>query len=293
MFAIIALVLASEDLTVSRSLILFSSDGLVVSRKEGGSRLFETEVAYMITVDDEKVLQDIARITSLTNYRLKPRDTLTIRDMYFDTRQEILRQKKINLRLRKTDHDLLLSIKSDPKRLPGKGVRRREVELSWSISSLLTIADELEMKVPISMMREFSRLSPAKVLAEMGFREIQDRVTNREVRDIVRRDKPRSSPIAEMDIDRVTFLARPRVRICELEIEAKARGSINVIREIGETIASIYPGFIREWVYGKFATGIAIQLLSKSGRLKRYIERKQLKPNAFSLVERTIVSQRL
>src|SRR4029077_15139272 len=112
--------------------------------------------------------------------------------------------------------------------------------------------------------------SPSDSFASMGLVVIQERTTRRTVRDIIRHDRPTSAPIAELDVDSVTFLGEPKIRIFEVEIEAKGGRSPKRIQEIAETLQSTYSGFLREWPYGKLATGLAIQNLLKSGVLQSY-----------------------
>jgi hypothetical protein len=260
------------------------------AKKGTGWGMFESEIAYMITDNSLDMMMDLAGITSLLRYRMRPRGTVRIDDSYFDTKQGLLRKQKINLRIRKTGNDLLLSIKSDPQRLPGRGIRRREVELPWSYQSLMRIADQLKIEPPALTRVGFSRLSPSKVLGKMGLDPIQVRLTSRTVRDIVRQDKPRSSAIAELDIDDVTYFGETRIRVSEVEIEAKGTRSSRVVQEIGEALASLYPGSMKEWSYGKLVTGLAIRRLLNTGNLGNYVVDGRLRPEAFPLIENTIQS---
>src|SRR5919108_5482047 len=253
--------------------------------------MIESEIAYIIVDDVSEVLQDIGGITSILDYDIVPRRVFKIKDSYFDTSKDALKRKKINLRVRKTNTSLLLTMKSKPQHGSGRGVRRKEVELEWSYESLARMARLLKMNIPHSMSREFSKLRPLRVLGEMDLRRIQERHTERDARVIVRLNKPRSAPLAELDIDRVTFLGDTRVQVAQLEIEAKANKSSSVAEEIGNTLQSLYPRSFREWRYGKLSTGIAIQRLVTNGALQRYLVDGWLKKDGFHLLERAIVSQ--
>ncbi|MBO0888847.1 CYTH domain-containing protein [Candidatus Bathyarchaeota archaeon] len=253
--------------------------------------MIESEIAYIIVDDVSEVLQDIGGITTIMDYDIMPRRVFKIKDSYFDTNEDALKRKKINLRVRKTNSSLLLTMKSKSQHRSGRGVTRKEIELEWSYESLARIAHLLKMKIPHTMSREFSKPRPLRVLGEMGLREIQERHTNRDARNIVRHNKPRSAPLAELDIDRVTFLGDTRVHVAQLEIEAKANESWRIVEEIGSTLQSVYQGSLREWRHGKLATGIAIQRLLTNGTLQRHLEDGWLKKDGFPLLARAIVSQ--
>jgi len=250
---------------------------------------FESEVAFLITNRGDDIARDIAGLTSILEYDLKPRPIHRIRDTYYDTKLGLLRQKKIGLRIRRIDGRLLVSMKSNPQRIEGEGVRRIEIEAPWSPLSLARIREILKDS-PSKGESHFSARSPSSAFASMGLVIIQERTTRRTVRDIIRHDRPTSTPIAELGVDSVTFLGEPKVRIFEIEIEAKRDRSLKRIQKIALTLQSTYSGFLREWPYGKLTTGLAIRNLLNSGVLQSYLEHDRLEAGAFPLIERSIMS---
>jgi CYTH domain len=249
---------------------------------------FESEVAFIITNNAEDLAQDLAGLTSILEYDLKPGPTRRIHDVYYDTKRGLLQRRMISLRVRKTDGNLLVSMKSDPQRLDREGVRRIEIEAPWSPQSLARIQETLRgQQFPKS---KFPRLLPADAFASMGLRIIQERTTRRMVREILRHDAPRAKPVAELDIDKVTFVEDPKVHVFEVEIEAKADRSERRIQQIAETLESNYPDFLRLWPYGKLATGLAIHRLLKSRILQTYLEHGRFRAEAFPLIEKDILS---
>lgn len=250
--------------------------------------MFEEEIVYLIINEDQDVTNDLMAISSIMGYDLRPKSVVKIRDTYFDTKKRLLQEQKINLRIRQVGKTLLLTMKSNPKRLSKRGIRRREVEIQWSYDSLARIAQHLKIQPPSLARSSFSRLTPSRVLAKMGLLAIQRRLTKRVTKDIVRHDKPRSAPLAELDIDDVTFLEGTRVRVSMVEIEVKTGGSSGIVREIGETLASLYPGILKEWIHGKFVTGLVIRRLLKTGVLRKYLVDGQLRPEALPIIEYTM-----
>jgi triphosphatase len=260
-----------------------------VANRRASLKPFESEVALIITNKAEDLVGDIAGLTSIHEYDLKPEPPYRIRDTYYDTKLGLLRKRKTTLRIRRTDGNTLVSMKSNPQRLDGQGVRRVEIEAQWSQQSFARILEVLKnSRSPRES--HFFRNSASNTFASMGLVVIQKRMTRRVVRGILRHDREGSMPVAEMDVDSVTYLGDPKIRVFQVEIEAKARGSVKRIQEIAETLLSTYSGFLKEWPYGKLATGMAIQRLLKSGALQSHLDHGRLKAEAFRVIERDIVS---
>lgn len=254
--------------------------------------MLESEVAFVITNKSVDIARDIAGITSIRGYKFEPKPRLRITDTYYDTKSGLLGKKKIGLRTRKAGGELVISMKSDPQRMAGMGLRRNEFESPWSYESLAKIVKALKIKgLPTKPLA--SSFAPSRVIAKLGLRKIQERHTTRDVRDILSRDMPRSRRIAELDIDRVTFQGNPKVQVFEVELEVKAPNSLKSIQTIAAELESNYSGFLRVWPHGKLVTGLVIQRLSKEGALDGYFQNGRLKPEAFGIIDRAIVAGKL
>jgi len=263
-------------------------DGALTHKRVEIPRLFESEIALVIRDNGEHIAKELAGITSILEYDLKSRPPQEIHDIYYDTKQGSLRNKQINLRVRKIDNALLLSTKSNPRRI-GKGTRREEMELPWSPQSLVQMTQDLKLRMPRVGISQFFATTPSKIFATIGLYMIQERITKRETREINSRAKPQSSPLAELAIDEVTFLLEEsKVRFFEVEIEAKAAGFFPRVQEIADALVSFYPGFVEEWIHGKFVTGLAIRRLLKTGGLRAYLDHDRLRPEAFHLIDQSI-----
>ena len=252
----------------------------------------ESEIAFVITNRSLDIARDIAGITSIGGYELRPKPRLRITDTYYDTKAGLLGKQKIGLRTRKAGGELLISMKSNPQRFAGIGLRRNEFESPWTYESLAKIMKALKIK-ELPRKPVTSSSAPSRVLARLGLKMIQERHTTRDVRDIFDGDKSRNRRIAELDIDRVTFQGNPKVQVFEVEIEAKAAGSLKSIQKIAAELESNYSGFLRVWPHGKLVTGLAIQRLSKEGALDGYFQNGKLKPEAFGVIQRAIVAGKL
>lgn len=225
------------------------------------------------------------------NVRTMPR--LRIHDVYYDTPRRLLGRKSIGLRIRKIHGRIFLSMKSDPRPTGRTGVRRNEFESPWSHKSLTYVLKKLRQNGLPLVEPQFSKSKPSIVLARLGFKILQERQTTRDVRQILQSSKTRNRPLAEVDIDRVTFLGKPKVRIYEVEIEAKSAGSMRLVQRIGAELESNYSGFLKVWPHGKLVTGLAIRQLTRLKGFSRYLSRNELKPKAFDAIDRTIVAGRL
>ena len=265
-----------------------------MSKRQRAAHPFESEIALLITGNGEKISRDFARMNSILQFTLKQKPLERIHDTYYDTADESLRKQQIVLRLRRMNQRLFITLKANPKKLKGEGIQRTEVELPWSKISLARITRMLGSSTSRISPREFSTLPPARILAGWGLRRVQERRTSRRVRDVVSKDRPQGPPLAELAIDDTTFIFRnSRIRLFELELEAKTTGSFRSMQRIAKAIVAMYPNFIMYWPYGKFVTGLAIQRLLKTRELKSYIKQNRLRKEAFPLIRREINSAKM
>lgn len=250
--------------------------------------MYETEVAFIITRKSLDIARDIGGITSVGGYELRPDPRLRITDTYYDTKGRLLGKKKMGLRTRRMGGKLLVSLKSNPQRVPGLGIRRSEFESPWSSESLSKMmrmlrAEGIRIRKPPS--RTFG---PSAVFSRMGLEEIQQRHTTRDVRN-VRLERKSGDRIAEVDIDRVMFVGKSKVQIFEVEIEAKAPRSFKAVQRIAAELESSYSGFLRVWPHSKLVTGLAIQRLLTAGKLSDNLQNGRLRPDAFDMIDRAIL----
>ena len=262
-----------------------------LSAKGSTSGAFEFEIPLVIKSDTEHIRKNLSSIRHLLDYDLRSKPARIIHDTYYDTRDDSLRQRKITLRIRKLGGTLLISSKSDIRRVSGHMVRRREIELPWTYDSVRMLARNLQLKTPEVSRSDFDRASASKTLAAMGLDAIQERRTRRVARDIVRRGSGPTLILAELAIDRVTYtFKRVKVRLSEIEIEAKSRGGISVARKVAGHLLSKYQPLLQGWPHGKFVTGLAIGRLMETKTFGHLLKNGALKPGAFQLIDRTIRS---
>jgi inorganic triphosphatase YgiF len=266
-----------------------------LSSKETKSRAaFESEIALIIKDDSDHISKKLASLRKILEYDLKPRPVRIIYDTYYDTPENILRQRKISLRTRKLRGALLVSTKSDVRRIGGNIIRRRELELPWSYNSVRLLARTLKLKSPLMPISQFRSIPVTKVLGSMGLEMTQERRTRREARNVVRRGTTPAVILAEMAIDRVTYtFQNTKLGISEVEVEAKSAKGLATVQDIARALVSKYHPNLRQWFYGKFVTGLAIQRLLDTKEFHRYILNEGfLRPEAFELIDRTVKYER-
>jgi len=262
------------------------------SKEPNPPSVLESEIALIIKDDTDHTRKELAGLRHILEYDLRPKPPRTIYDTYYDTSDNSLRQRKISFRTRRVGGTLLISTKSDIRKVSGIIIRRRERELPWSYDSVRLLARNLKMKTPTLSISRFRNIPASRVLASMGLNVIQERRTLREARDVVERDKSPTSILAELAMDRVTYsFQHIKVGLSEVEVEAKSPGSLPNVQEIASTLILKYHPILQPWLHGKFVTGLAIGKLLGIDVLQRYLVKGNLGPKAFDVIDQTIRSR--
>ena len=261
------------------------------TRRPSPSLAFESEIPLVIKDDANRVREEIEDLRQVLEYDLRSKPPRSIHDTYYDTGENSLRKKKITLRTRRVSGSLLISSKSDIRKISGNIIRRKEVELPWSYDSVRLLAKNLKLSTHAPSVSEFQRVSASRTLAAMGLEVVQERQTRRNARNIFRRGSSSTSILAELAVDRVTYtFKKTKVGLGEVEIEAKAPGGLPTVREIANELLTMHQPYLQEWPHGKFVTGLAIMERLKTKRFRPFLVGGELKPGTFQLIERTIRS---
>jgi len=236
----------------------------------------------------QAVAARIASLTSIANYRLLPRASQLIHDVYLDTHDRALRLRRLALRAREIGGTCWITFKGpvQPTGWAG-GVERFEIEVPWSEQAQAMVVEELEAR-GVNLLKpegKFDDVHPLDVLADLGMEVVQDRQTSRQLRDIVAVEQA-GLVIAELAIDSVVFHFKDRnVRYHEIEVEAKAEGGVTAVEVVIENLITMIGSALRPWDYGKLATGKAIEELLKIGALQGLLDMEDsLKPAAFDKI---------
>ncbi len=250
----------------------------------------EVEVVLMIVSNDPRaVAEKVAMLDTIAGYRLSRQTPSKIHDVYFDTSDGRLKQRRVNLRVRHQDSGYWLTMKRSPGPFTWRKNERQELEVPWSQSSLNRILEELARQgVKLTSPKLTSEADPVEVLKSTGLLVTQDRETRRETSKILP-ERGEQEPLAELAVDSVQYnLATQTVSLCEVEVEAKSSEGRNVLGSIKKSLLERFGTDLRPWKYGKLVTGKAVRRLLEEGELQSLIEEGFLKPEAFEKIDRAV-----
>jgi len=252
----------------------------------------EIEAKLLITAQNPNaVLSQIARMSSLLNYRLLKRGRINLRDIYLDTPDFKLKQQRLALRLRKSNSQYFLTLKGKSQLTTWGGVERLEIELPWSGKScqrIIEILKEHGILIDFSY-HTLSQIPPLSLTKNPAFIIIQDRETKRLLRQIVA-EKNRRKVLAELALDTVHFhLAGLTVLQAEIELEAKDVDGQDTVRALTEYFIQDYPENLRSWTISKLSTGILLEQLQQETDIRKFINTQHyLLPEIFDLLIKKI-----
>jgi len=198
----------------------------------------------------------LKKLTSLGDYRLHNRRTIKIRDIYFDTGTADLRKNQLAMRVRFEGNLVLLTLKGKAAIADWGGIKRLEIEERWSLASLQNVLKTIpDFKYDSNdIQNSFLSDNPVKTLAKMDFKIVQDRITKRDMRDVVMGGRQES--LADFVIDEVHFqTSAGKVIHYEVEIEALEEKSVEHIHKLLQELQTRYPNDLKIWLYSKLETG--------------------------------------
>lgn len=235
----------------------------------------------------EQIANEIADLSAMGPYQLRPRPELAIHDVYVDRADHALRSRGLGMRVRLVDGSQLVTLKGRPEEVVGGGRRREEIELVWSKETLNSVvarvADVGLVLVPPQEVKHWN--DPLAVLAQMGFVTEQTRNTKRRPRDVILGGNS-TSVLAELVVDSVSYRFHfGEVRHHEVEVEAKGEGGVVAMQVISEGLLSRWPRILRVWDHGKRSTGQAVEeLIAERGTKGLITDTGDLLPEAYDFL---------
>ena len=224
--------------------------------------------AKLIVVSERarEVVERAAALRQVAGYRLEDRGELRLRDVYWDTEDRALGHARCALRLRHEGESVRVTLKAQGREVRPGTADRLEIELPWSAEALERVAAALDgLGVPLPRPAS-AEGEPAAVLGAMGLRVVQDRVTVRRVRDVLRPGSNDGAPLAELVVDSVGYGDGTREAWHhEVEVEARGEQGAAVLEELSDALLGLFPGELRPWPHSKQATGSAVEALLSGG----------------------------
>lgn len=198
---------------------------------------YEEEQALVIRGEDPAGTADtIAGLHKLESYTVKAQPDQLINDTYINTVNRDL--KGSSMRIREINDDTtLITIKGKNLNAgTGKPAMRSELEVEWP----------------------WEEVSPWDVANLFGMEAIQERTTNRRVRNIYKNSKL----VAELAIDEVTynFSEDYKVRIFEVEVENRRKDKWSDVTLICDALKKNYPDLLKKWNNSKLSTGSLLKI---------------------------------
>jgi hypothetical protein len=148
------------------------------------SNSIETEASMIISSEDPKKKADeIVQEVFLGYYKLLLIGTQIIHDIYFDTHDDSLQDKKVSLRIRSIDKKNWITIKGSSDRTACGTANRLKIEEPWSKDSLTKAFTNLsERGIKMPPINQKLEGEPVHVLKNIiGMKEIQNRITTRNI----------------------------------------------------------------------------------------------------------------
>lgn len=218
-----------------------------------------------------RALQDLE---SLGPYDLVERPPRTLHDRYYDTPTGDLGRHDVAVRLRTTDDVTALTLKGPPEILEDGGLARIELEDPYSIRALATVVGKLRgWGIDLREVASDERTAPEMALEATGLRRIHQRTVLRVVRDAVADAPHRTTPVAELVYDAVTFDADGRhVLHDEIEIEGRGPDAAAHVRAGADAIRALFGDGVRSWQPSKLAIGQALDALESEGVLAALLD---------------------
>jgi inorganic triphosphatase YgiF len=245
----------------------------------------------ILAVNPGRVINSLAELTSISDYRLIHKNPKAIKDIYLDTLDNNLGTKKLSLRLRESNGEYGFTIKGPAQINKWGAMERFELELPWSMNSIQRIFAELAkyeifLKLPVNITEN---IHPLVVLLNSDLKVIQYRENYRQIRIASLNEE---DDLAEVAIDSVIYHFSERyIRHYEVEIEVKGAEFAEVLNSLIDSFVKIYKPQLRLWYYGKLTTGSIIEKLLKKGSLEKLIgPDSSLKPATYRLIEYYIKS---
>ncbi len=228
----------------------------------------ETEAKLIIVSDNpSEVIHNLKTLKLLGEFPLGPNKERRFQDLYFDLPGRFLSQKKWALRLRRLGAVQKIAIKGPASGLSDGSLTRPELEMEWNLDALKRIVGLMrDIGINIAANPPRENIDAERSLKFLGLEVIQKRDTCRIVRKIF--DPQNSEPVAEMDIDHVSFVVGDRMfEHYEIEIESWAAPDCPVIQKSLESLKIKLGKSVMPWRIDKLTTVQLISDLVQTGKI--------------------------
>jgi len=247
---------------------------------------FETELKLIIMHKNPlEIAQKISAQTHLAGYPLNHKDNVFIKDIYFDTPEKSLQQKRFALRIRVQNQQAYVTIKGKTHIQEDGAIRRLEIEKEWSQQSWMEIISLLKAeKILPESVQPLKFNDSHSALSSAGLEPIQERTTDRQIRQVMDRDRKKT--LAELAIDKAIYqLHDKEIMHYEIEIESKATTEENILKNCWIDFQAVYPDCLEIWTINKLELGFLLKEWSKLPEFGKIKKEHQLSPNEYQVIK--------
>lgn len=238
--------------------------------------------------DPRRVIDNIVARADIGGFPLGPAENRKIHDVYVDTESLDLAASYSVLRIRCEGTDVLITFKGPSSRSEDGFSERTEIELPWSEESLAEVMDVVPERTNVRFHEQLTGpfTNPMETLSRLGFKTIQDRITERFGRLVYNTRDGMDEPMAELDCDSVTYrFSGVSVRHHEIEVELFGSVKTKDADKFVRALIAEYQDEITPWPLGKVTTGVELEKLFREGKLDSFVADGQLVPEVYEELE--------
>ncbi|MGO8819741.1 MAG: methylated-DNA--[protein]-cysteine S-methyltransferase [Desulfomonilaceae bacterium] len=250
----------------------------------GGLPLEREAKLVIVSNNPASIILNLKTLNFIAGFPLGPWNEQCFQDLYFDLPDRSLSQRKWALRLRKCGNMDRIAIKGPAIEMSDGSISRPEIEMESNreaVKRIMAHMKGLGINIVSTLSKQYINVQDS--LKFLRLEVIQKRDTRRVVRKIF--DPGTSEPIAELDIDQVSFIAGDKeLEHYEIEIESWATPNCPVIENSLEFLKSKFGDSVATWKLDKLSTVKLICDLFQEGRAPRDFSGKLLTVPIYEMV---------
>jgi uncharacterized protein YjbK len=252
--------------------------------------LSEVEAALIIlSKDEDQVFRIISKLITDKGYNYKKNGIQIIHDTYFDTKNDLLKQNGIALRIRNINEHIFKITLKILQNSTEHYAKRVEIEDNYSNEMLRQIIMKLNSYLNLNLLNfsfEHVDNNPILNLTGLGLKIIQNKKTERKIVNAINKSSHKVD--FEFCFDTTTYILNNNyISIQELEIESKHLETDLVLSQFVKELSFKKDQF-RYWPFNKLLTGKVLEALFYNNELKEnkdYDDKKILTLSGIEKIE--------
>lgn len=248
-----------------------------------GNIFGDVRMAIVPDVADQ-IIRDIARLSHISNYAFSDRAMDTVVEQCFDTTGGDLREKALELLRWRIGSKALIKLGPLSQNEQGTDSQKAEFQHPWTDEGLRLVIERLHAH-GIAVNRpapSFRHMEALDQMTRLGFTVIQDRTTQRRVRDIFCLNERGTQVKAEFVLESVTYaFLGATIHHHQVGFKSRTPDGPFVVAAILDMFSDMYKDALRAWNKSTSTTGAAIEMLLKEGDLGAIGQSQSLSSSAY------------